>query len=231
VSGWKTWSWLVLVALSGMAATACGSQSPSASEPKGKFPVAASSSFPSSQRLANPSQLVVKVTNTGHKTVPDVAVTITDGTPSHPDMGTQVQAFNYLLNMSNVASRSRPVWVVNQAPGPCQYSCKSGGPGAAATAFSNTWALGPLKPGKTAVFDWHLTAVHPGNWVVNWRVAAGLYGKAKAVTADGSPPRGSFTVHISQIPPRAYVNNNHKIVTTNTPQPYVNNSGKIVTTP
>ena len=173
----------MLVALSGMAVTACGSQSPSASEPKGKFRVAASSSFPSSQRLASPSQLVVKVTNTGHKTVPDVAVTITDGTPSHPDMGTQVQAFNYLLNMSNVASRSRPVWVVDQAPGPCQYSCKSGGPGAAATAFSNTWALGPLKPGKTAVFDWHLTAVHPGNWVVNWRVAAGLYGKAKAVTA------------------------------------------------
>jgi hypothetical protein len=130
-----------------------------------------------------------------------------------------------------VASRSRPVWVVDQAPGPCQYSCKAGGPGAAATAFSNTWALGPLKPGKTAVFDWHLTAVHPGTWVVNWRVAAGLYGNAKAVTADGSPPRGSFTVHVSQIPPRSYVNNNHKIVTTKAPQPYVNNSGKIVTTP
>jgi hypothetical protein len=204
----------VLVALSGTAAAACGSQTQAASEPKGKFTVAASSSFPSSQRLADRSQLVVKVTNTGHKTVPDVAVTITDGTPSHPDLGTQVQAFNYLLNMNNVASRSRPVWVVDQGPGPCQYSCRAGGPGGAATAFSNTWALGRLKPGKTAVFDWHLTAVQPGTWVVNWRVAAGLYGNAKAVTADGSPPRGSFTVRISQVPPRTYVNNKGKIVTT-----------------
>lgn len=221
----------MLVALAGMAAAACGSQTQAASEPKGKFPVAVSSSFPSSQRLVTRSQLVVKVTNTGHKTVPNAAVTITDGTPSHPDMGTQVQAFNYLLNMSNVASHSRPVWVLDQAPGPCQYSCKAGGPGAAATSFSNTWALGPLKPGKTAIFDWHLTAVHPGTWVVNWRVAAGLYGNAKAVTPDGSPPRGSYTVHITQVPPRAYVNNNHKIVTTKTPQPYVNNSGKIVTSP
>jgi hypothetical protein len=88
-----------------------------------------------------------------------------------------------------------------------------------------------LKPGKTAIFDWHLTAVQPGTWVVNWRVAAGLFGNAKAVTADGSPPRGSFTVRISQAPPKAYVNNNRKIITTNKPQPYVNNSGKIVTSP
>jgi hypothetical protein len=222
---------MVLVALSGMTAVACGSQTQASSEPKGKFPVAANASFPSSQRLIDRPQLVVKVTNTGRKTVPDVAVTITDGTPSHPDLGTQVQPFSYLLNMNNVAGRSRPVWVVDQAPGPCQYSCKNGGPGGAATAFSNTWALGELKPGKTAIYDWHLTAVHPGTWVVNWRVAAGLFGNAKAVTAGGSAPHGSFTVHISQVPPHAYVNNNRKIITTKTPQPYVNNSGKIVTTP
>jgi hypothetical protein len=204
----------VLAALAGMAAAACGSPTQAADEPKAKFPVAVSSSFPSRQRLADRTQLVVKVTNTGHKTVPDVAVTITDGTPSHPDMGTQLQAFNYLLDMNDVASRSRPVWVVDRAPGRCQYSCKAGGPGGAATAFSNTWALGPLRPGRTAVFDWHLTAVHAGTWVVNWRVAAGLYGKTKAVTADGSPPRGSFTVHITQVPPKTYVNKSGKIVTT-----------------
>lgn len=222
---------MVLAGLAGMSAAACGSQTQAASEPKGKFPVAASASFPQKQRLSQHTRLVVKVTNTGRKTVPNVAVTITDGTPRHPDLGTQVQAFSYLLNMSNVSSRSRPVWIIDQAPGPCGYSCHSGGPGAAVTAFSNTWALGPLKPGKTATFDWHLTAVQPGAWVVNWRVAAGLFGNAKAVTAGGSAPRGSFTAHVSQIPPQAYVNNNHKIITTKTPQPYVNNNGKIVTKP
>lgn len=231
MSGWRTWSRLALAGLAGLTTAACGSQTQSASETKGKFPVAASASFPSSQRLTDHTQLVVKVTNAGHRTLPDVAVTITDGVPSHPDWGTQVQAFNYYLNMPNVASHSRPVWVVDQAPGACQYSCQNGGPGGAVTAFSNTWALGQLKSGKTATFDWHLTAVQPGAWVINWRVAAGLYGNAKAVTDTGASPRGSFTVHVSQVPPGAYVNNNRKIVTTNTLQPYVNNSGKIVNKP
>lgn len=202
--------------LAGTLAAACGSsQTRAANEPKGTFPVAASAAFPTSQRLTEHTQLVVKVRNAGHKTLPDVAVTITDGTPSHPDMGTQVQAFSDALNMSNLASRSRPVWVVDQSPGPCRYSCKTGGPGAAVTAFSNTWALGALKPGQTAVFDWHLTAVQPGAFVVNWHVAAALFGNAKAVSAGGGgQPHGSFTVRISEAPPRAYVNNNGKIVTT-----------------
>lgn len=221
----------MLAGLAAATAAACGSQTQASSEPKGKFPVAASATFPTGQRLSEHTRMVVTVKNTGHKTVPDAAVTITDGTPSHPDLGTAVQAFSYRINMTNVASRSRPVWIIDQAPGPCEYSCKNGGPGGAVTAFSNTWALGPLKPGKTAVFDWHLTAVQPGAWVVNWRVAAGLFGNAKAVTATGGAPAGSVTVHVSQIPPQAYVNNNRKIVTTGAPQSYVNNSGKIVTTP
>lgn len=204
---------VVLVGTAGTMAAGCGSsQTRAASEPK--FPVAASATFPTSQRIADHTQLVVKVKNTGRKPLPDVAVTITDGIPSHRDWGTQVQAFNYLLNMSSLASHSRPVWIVDQAPGPCEYSCQNGGPGGAVTAFSNTWALGELKPGRTAVFDWHLSAVQPGAFVVNWRVAAGLFGNAKAVTAGGGQPHGSFTVRISPTPPQAYVNNNGKIVTT-----------------
>lgn len=206
---------LALVGLAGTTAAACGSsQTQAASEPKGNFPVAASATFPTSQRIPDHTQLVVKVKNTGRKPLPDVAVTITDGVPGHRDWGTQVQAFDYLLNMSNVASHSRPVWIVDQPPGPCRFSCQTGGPGAAVTSFSNTWALGELKPGKTAIFDWHVTAVQPGAFVVNWRVAAGLFSNATAVTAGGGPPHGSFTVRISQTPPRAYVNNNGKIITT-----------------
>ena len=222
---------MVLAVLAGMTAAACGSQTQAAGEPKVKFPVAASASFPQKQRLSEHTQLVVKVTNTGRKTIPDVAVTITDGTPTHRDWGTHVQAFSYLSDMSNVASRSRPVWIVDRAPGPCQYSCQNGGPGGATTAFSNTWALGELKPGKATTFTWHLTAVEPGAWIVTWRVAAGVFGNVKAVTADGSAPRGSYTVHIRQIPPQGYVNSKHRIITTKTPLPYVNNNGKVVTGP
>lgn len=157
---------------------------------------------------------MVAVKNTGPKALPDVGVTITDGTPGQPNMGTQVQAFSYRLKISNVANHSRPVWIIDKPPGPCRYSCQNGGPGGAATAFSNTWTLGELRPGKTASFAWHLTAVQPGAFVVNWRVAAGLFGNAKAVTANGGPPSGSFTVRISRKPPQAYVSNSGKIVTT-----------------
>ncbi|MBV9534308.1 MAG: hypothetical protein JO321_02740 [Solirubrobacterales bacterium] len=206
---------MALVGLAGSTGAACGSsQTQAPSEPKGNFPVAARATFPTRQRLAEHTTLVVAVKNTGPKALPDVGVTITDGTPGQPNMGTQVQAFSYRLKMSNVANHSRPVWIIDKPPGPCRYSCQNGGPGGAATAFSNTWTLGELRPGKTASFAWHLTAVQPGAFVVNWRVAAGLFGNAKAVTANGGPPSGSFTVRISRKPPQAYVSNSGKIVTT-----------------
>ena len=60
-------------------------------------------------------------------------------------------------------------------------TCSQGGSGGAVTAYSNTWALGALAPGKTATFVWRVTAVQPGVHTVAWEVAAGLNGKAKAV--------------------------------------------------
>ena len=194
---------------------ACGSGArQDANEPSGNFPVQASAQWSSSQSLSQHTQLVITATNMGSKTVPDIAVTITDGNPTDRYLGTRAQAFQELLNMPGLASQSRPVWIVDQAPGPCKYSCQQGGPGGAATAYSNTWALGSLAPGKSVTFDWHLTAVAPGTHFVYWQVAAGLNGKAKAVTSAGTTPSGSFTVAVSHKPAQAYVDNNGKIVTT-----------------
>jgi hypothetical protein len=100
-----------------------------------------------------------------------------------------------------LASRSRPVWIINQEPGPCGYSCRNRGPGAAATAYSDTWALGRLAPGRTATFRWKLTAVLAGNYRVQYQVAAGLNGWARAVLAGGAPARGRYAVRISPRPP------------------------------
>lgn len=198
-----------------LALAACGSGTrQDAHEPNGKFQVQANASWTTSQRLSQHTQLVITARNTGTKTVPNLAVTITDGNPSDPHLGTRAQAFQEPLDMPGLASQSRPVWVVDQAPGPCGYSCHNGGPGAAVTAYSNTWALGSLAPGKSVTFDWHLTAVKPGTHYVYWRVAAGLNGKAKAVTANGGPPHGSFTVSVAKAPAQAYVDNNGKVVTT-----------------
>ena len=81
------------------------------------------------------------------------------------------------------------------------------------TAYSNTWALGRLRPGRTARFDWSVTPAQAGKHVVAWQVAAGLNGKAKAVLSDGSAPRGSFAVKVDNAPAQSYVNNNGQIVT------------------
>ena len=171
---------------------------------------------------------VLAVHNVSGKTLPDVAVTICNVTCAYPaprGEGTSAAAFSENLQMAGLAHPSRPVWVVDNPPGPCNSGCSAnsssggGGPGGAVTAYSNTWALGPLRPGQTAKFDWSVTAVAPGLHVVAWEVAAGLNGKAKAVLADGSLPNGRFTVTIHTAPAQTYVNNNGQIVTTSSSAP------------
>ncbi len=210
----------------------CGSGSPqNAKAPSGRFPVQVTASFPASQRLAEHTHMVVRVTNTGTKAIPDVAVTICNVTckyPSLPGEGTSVAAFATCVGAPGhqclqaaqsmgVANRSRPVWVIEQTPGACSgasgYSCQNGGAGADAATQSNTWQRGsPLKPGGTAVFDWKLAAVNPGTYTVAWEVSGDLYGNAKAVLSDGSIPRGTIPVTIARAPSQTYVNDAGQIV-------------------
>lgn len=198
-----------IVALSGCG----GTTRQDASEPSGNFTVAVPvASFPPSQRLAQHTRLVISVRNTGTKTIPNVAVTITD-----PTVGNAAQAFGELLasgGTQQLASRSRPVWIVDRPPGQCSYSCLAGGPGGAVTAYANTWALGKLAPGSTATFLWGVTAVKAGLHVIQYQIAAGLNGKAKAVLADGRQPIGSFRIRIQSAPQQSYVNSRGQIVKT-----------------
>jgi hypothetical protein len=197
--------------------TSCGSGGArqDAKEPKGRFPVAVdSASFPSAQTLSQHTRLTIAVRNSGNKTIPDIAVTICNITCTYPASTAQgsAQAFAQDLNVKYLANPSRPIWVVDQPPGPSGYSTNNGGQGAGVTAYSNTWALGPLKPGKTAHFDWKVTAVSPGRHVVAWEVAAGLNGRARAVVSGGGLPHGTFAVDISSKPARNYVNNSGQII-------------------
>jgi len=192
-----------------LALSACGGgATQSASEPSGVFPVSvAVATFPTFQRLAERTHMRIAVRNTGQKTIPDIAVTITD-----PPYGTSVQAFGRYVSQPGLANHSRPVWIIDRPPGPCTYSCLNGGPGGAVTAYSNTWALGPLAPGQTATFVWGVTAVAPGTHFVRYEIAAGLAGKAKARTSGGAIPAGTFRVRITQQPQQSYVNSNGQIV-------------------
>lgn len=201
-----------------LALASCGSGSrQDANEPTGKFPVAVTTAtFPASQRLAERTHLVLAVRNTGSETIPNIAVTVCNVTCAYPapaGEGTDAAAFAQVLDQAGLANPSRPVWIVDRPPGPCHAGCDSGSPGGAVTAYSNTWALGPLAPGHIARFDWAVTAVAPGRHVVAWEVAAGLNGKARALLSDGSLPHGTFAVTIHTAPAQTYVNDNGQVVT------------------
>ena len=194
----------------GSVAGACGgarSQPPAQST--ASFPVAVlHASFPARQRLAQRSRLVIAVRNVGRRTIPNIAVTITN-----PLTGTSAKPFAALIApQPGLASRSRPVWIVDRPPGECVFQCPQGGAGAAATAYANTWALGPLAPQSTQTFIWRVTAVAAGRYLVAYRIAAGLNPPARAALPSGRPAAGVFAVVISNRPRRSYVQNNGRVV-------------------
>jgi hypothetical protein len=224
LSGWRLTSRRscgVIAGVAGaLAVTGCGAGArQDANEPSGRFTVAIpSATFPASQRLAQRTHLVIAVRNAGAKAIPDVAVTICNLTCAYPaprGAGTSAQAFAQDLDMPYLASPSRPVWIVDRAPGSCRFTCQSGGAGGAVTAYSNTWALGTLRPGATATFDWAVTAVKAGRHVVAWQIAAGLNGDARAVLANGTKPRGRFTVIIHSAPAPSFVTPDGRVVSIN----------------
>jgi hypothetical protein len=57
-----------------------------------------------------------------------------------------------------------------------------------------------------------VTPVEARTTTVHYEIAAGLHGKAKAVTADGSPVEGEFVVTITDKPPKTCVNDAGKVV-------------------
>ena len=208
--------WTIIATLATASAlAACGANTANedqSSQATGDFPAVVSARFPAHQRLAEPANLVITVKNTGSRTMPNVAVTLTN-----PRYGSGAQALGTLLaapaaGQPILAGRSRPVWVIDRSPGACGYSCQQGGPGAGATAYTNTWALGSLAPGDVKTFDWHVTALQSGAYTVAYRVAAGLSGQA-ATTGAGT--QGKLEVVISSKPPGAYVTRTGKVVDTN----------------
>jgi len=211
-----------MVVAMALGVAACGSSGPrqDASEPDGSFPVqVTAATFPGRQVLSQHTHMVLTIRNAGSHAIPNLAVTVCPGTcayPAPPGQGTSSAVFDSNLGSDALNNPSTPVWIVDHPPGPCAYSCQGGGAGSYATAYPDTWALGhPLAPGHTATFDWGVTAVKAGRFVVAWQVAAGLTGKARAVSAgSNAAPQGRFTVEVSHTPTQAYVNDNGQIVTT-----------------
>lgn len=197
-------------ALAGFVAAGCGSTAQQdAHEPQGRYTVGiAHASFPAHQAVARPVQLALVVHNTSARTLPNVTVAVT--------------SFDYLSNYPHLASRKRPVWVVDQGPGrvpdPPVETVQVDPPGSGTTPNYDIWALGPLPAGATRSFVWRVTPVKPGLHRVFYRVYAGLNGRAQAELANGGAPVGSFTVYVAGKPPPTHVDpQTGKVV----PGPYV----------
>jgi len=194
------------IALAGLiAVTGCGSgERQDADEPEGEFPVQVlNATFPQRQRLAESSTLVITVRNAGRRTIPNIALTV-DG-------------FGYRRDDPDLAERERPRFAVNGVPVEIAGfpEAKDATPRGCDTAYVDTWACGPLRRGEQTTFRWSVTAVRAGPFKIDWRVAAGLDGKAKAVSpGGGAAPRGSIAGSVSSRAPQARIGEDGRTVVT-----------------
>ena len=85
-------------------------------------------------------------------------------------------------------------------------------PGGAETSNPKTFDFGPLKAGATANVVWKLSAVKSGHFTLLYAIDAGLSGNAKAETAGGATPGGSFSVEISPAERDTEVNGRGEVV-------------------
>jgi hypothetical protein len=179
----------------------CGAQKmQDENEPEGNFPVeVVSASFPTAQKLAQRSELAITVRNAGSETVPNVAVT--------------VNGFSERRDNPDLADPERPIFVINGAPktiGGLPESKEASPPGCE-TAYVNTWACGPLRPGRERSFKWSVTAVQAGEYDIRYRVAAGLDGKARPIPSSGRLS-GRFSGSVSNEAPDTRVADDGKTV-------------------
>jgi hypothetical protein len=209
-----------VVSLSAFAAlavtiSACGGdkERQDANEPSGEFPVAVNSAnFPTDQRLAETSDLRLEIENTGSDAIPDLAVTIYTGDEKASG------PFSVRSDQPGLADPNRPVWILENGfpklvADETDIKELDAAPSAgAAAAQTDTFAFGPLDAGDTKDIVWRVTPVVAGTYTVHYELAAGLNGKARAVSDDGSPVEGEFVVTITDKPPRASVDANGDVV-------------------
>jgi hypothetical protein len=164
-------------------------------EPEGDVRVeVVKASFPSDQKLATRSELVIVVRNADTKQIPNIAVTM-DG-------------LDYRKDDPELADQRRPQFVVNgkfKKFGNIEDAQAITPGGVENPTYVNTWALGPLEPGESKEFKWDVTAVVAGPYELNYKVAAGLDGKAKAVDANGETPTGVFSGTVSDEAPQTKI--------------------------
>jgi len=152
-----------------------------------------SASFPKLQRLDRNSAMKVAVRNTGDRTIPNVAMSV-----STDNEGTSAPAFAKRDPQRGLAEPYQPVWIVDV------------GPINGDTAMANTATLGPLEPGATKTFIWQVHPVRTGDFTLRWKVSAATLG-GEVQFASGEPAQGEFAVTIDGQPAKATVKPNGRV--------------------
>jgi hypothetical protein len=187
---------------------ACGeSASSDSNQAAGTYKVKVTNAkFPTDQQLGQTSLLRIGVRNTGTKTVPAVAVTISIG---GKEGETSSLPFGIHDPQPELAQPDRPVWVLAED---FPKFAGSDAPGGTSTSAHKTFDLGPLKPDATVEAIWKLSAVKAGTYTLLYGIEGGLSGKSKAETGGGVKPGGSFVVKIAERPPNTTVTDSGQII-------------------
>jgi hypothetical protein len=185
---------LVVSALA-LAGAGCGGERQDADAPSGEFELEVTdASFPAKQRIAQRATLKLEVANRGDRAVPNLAVTVETAARVE---GEAPAAFAQARDNPALADTERPVWILDEGP--------TGGE----SAYTNTWAVGPLGKGQTRTVEWKLTAVEAGTHTVEWRLAPSLEGDFELT---GGRTEGEFSVTIDDRPVPARVDDDGEVV-------------------
>lgn len=163
---------------------ACGGEERrDADAPSGTYSVeVVRSSFAPQQHIAEKVTLTLTVRNAGDEAIPDLVAT--------------VRGFTDRSGGPRDADLGRDLWIVDE------------GPGAAATAFADTWMAGRLEPGRSTTLRWRLTPVLGGTHTVRYEIAPSLSGSARATLAGeggGGKAAGALRARVTDTPARARV--------------------------
>ncbi len=193
----------------------CGGSDPrqDENEEEGDYPVEVTvAEFPPKQRLAETTDLELAFRNSGQEDIPNLVVTIYTGDEKADG------SFNIRSEQEGLADPNRPVWILENdypkilEPGTSSGDLDSAPTAGAETSSTNTYSFGELAPGDEIHTVFRVTPVVGGTYTVNYEVAAGLDGKAKAVTDTGEPVEGEFVATISTKPPAAAVDEQGNVV-------------------
>jgi hypothetical protein len=189
-----------------------GDSSPSSTAKKdaGPFEVKiVRAEFPTRQRLGETTLLRIAVRNSGDERVPALTMTVSVG-------GEAGQASSLPFGIRSaepgLAQPDRPVWALSERYPRLAGKGKARQSAGAENASRKSFDFGPLKPGETVDAIWKVTASRTGAYRLLYEVGAGLTGEARAETAAGVEPGGSFAVRITERPPDTIVTDSGEVV-------------------